>query len=353
MEKIINLDPNFSTVRMLTKTQSVVRDKLESKKLKSLLFLPPNPKRQGEGGLRNKGYFKHSYDTESQITKEKNLLSIPLVTIITVVFDGDKYLEQAIQSVINQTYDNIEYIIIDGGSTDGTIDIIRKYEQVIDYWISEPDRGLYDAMNKGICLSSGDIIGILNSDDLYLIDTVEKVVEKYKEDGKPSVIYGDMLKFLNENYAQVSFHKGDLSEVAFREFRIAINHPTCFVHREIYNSFGVFQSKYEVGADRELMMRFYEGGVQFIYLGKVLAKFRLGGTTSSLSLISIVRRQIIQENELMSEHNISGISSTKRYFIILRTVLKNLRIWILYKIVGERLAQHIIMFYLSQKFIAE
>ncbi|MDJ0561528.1 MAG: glycosyltransferase, partial [Microcystis sp. M53599_WE4] len=121
--KIINLNHNFSTTRKLT-----------SDPLQYPILYPPNLERKGEGGLRSQGYFKQSYDEASGLSDN---LPLPLVTIITVVFNGEKHLEQTIQSVINQTYDNVEYIVIDGGSTDGTVDIIRKYENQIDYWVSE------------------------------------------------------------------------------------------------------------------------------------------------------------------------------------------------------------------------
>ena len=109
------------------------------------------------GGLRTKGITKNS-------TAEK-----PLISVVTVVYNGEKTLEQTILSVVNQTYNNVEYIIIDGGSKDNTLDIIKKYEDKIDYWQSEPDKGIYDAMNKGIKLATGEFIYILGCDD-FLID---------------------------------------------------------------------------------------------------------------------------------------------------------------------------------------
>ena len=114
-----------------------------------------HPGRMGEGGLRMQGYLKKAYEHK------------PLISIVTVVLNDAKHLEQAIKSVLGQTYDNIEYLIIDGGSTDGTLDIIRKHEKAIDYWVSEPDSGIYDAMNKGVSLATGDLIALLNSDDWY------------------------------------------------------------------------------------------------------------------------------------------------------------------------------------------
>ena len=108
-------------------------------------------------------------------------MSLPKVSIITVVFNGAQYIEQTIKSVINQDYNNIEYIIIDGGSTDGTQEIIKKYEKDIAFWISEKDTGIYSAMNKGWRKSTGDIIAMLNADDYYLEGAISKVVTSFIE----------------------------------------------------------------------------------------------------------------------------------------------------------------------------
>ena len=149
------IDENYSTTRLLSKEKPVIESKPEDK-FETVLSLPEGKNRKGEGGLRTQGYFKKSYDDK------------PLISIITVVFNGEKYLEQTIQSVINQTYDNVEYIIIDGGSADGTLDIIKKYEKQIDYWVSEEDTGIYDAMNKGGSLAVGDFLLWLNADDTLI-----------------------------------------------------------------------------------------------------------------------------------------------------------------------------------------
>ncbi|NJL11154.1 MAG: glycosyltransferase [Calothrix sp. SM1_7_51] len=112
------------------------------------------------------------------------------MTIITVTYNAGEYLEQTIQSVISQTYDNLEYIILDGGSTDSTIDIIKKYENSIAYWCSEPDKGIYDAMNKGIAISRGDIIGLINAGDTYLPNILESLAKKYLPTKNLAVYYG-------------------------------------------------------------------------------------------------------------------------------------------------------------------
>jgi len=159
MNETSTLDDHYSTTRFVTNLQPVIEKRPEDK-FETVLFLPEGEDRQGEGGLRTKGYFK--LDMEGK----------PLITVVTAVYNGEQFLEETIQSVINQTYDNVEYIIIDGGSTDGTVGIIRKYEHVIDYWVSEKDNGIGDAWNKGITLSFGSLIGLLNSDDFYNYENI-------------------------------------------------------------------------------------------------------------------------------------------------------------------------------------
>jgi len=153
MTEVTVINPSYSTTRTVTRQQPVIEKQTEGK-FETVLFLPEGEARQGEGGLRTQGYFKTSLEGK------------PLITVVTVVFNGEKYLENTILSVINQAYDNVEYIIIDGGSTDGTIDIIKKYEDKLDYWISESDDGIYDAMNKGIDLVTGEWVNFVNSSDM-------------------------------------------------------------------------------------------------------------------------------------------------------------------------------------------
>ena len=162
MTEVTTINPSYGTTRTVTRQQPVIEKQAEDK-FETFLFLPEGAARQGEGGLRTQGYFKTSLEGK------------PLITVVTVVFNGEQFLEETILSVMNQTYENIEYIIIDGGSTDGTLNIIKKYENSIDYWVSEYDRGIYDAMNKGIALSQGDFIGFLNADDLYNLEVIEEL----------------------------------------------------------------------------------------------------------------------------------------------------------------------------------
>jgi glycosyltransferase involved in cell wall biosynthesis len=143
--------------------------------------LPPNAVRLGEGGLRNLGYGKRNL-TNGQA-------GLPLISVITVVYNARGTIERAIQSVITQAYDNVEFIVLDGGSTDGTLDIIRRYEHAIDYWASEPDAGIYDAMNKAAGIATGDWVYFLNSDDL-LVNCLDALAPRLVDSN--TVYYGDV-----------------------------------------------------------------------------------------------------------------------------------------------------------------
>ena len=205
----------------------------------------------------------------------------PLVSIITVCLNSEKYLEQTIQSVINQTYDNIEYIIIDGGSTDKTLDIIRKYEKYIEYWVSEPDKGIYDAMNKGIAFARGEWVGIINSDDFYARDTVKLVVEAAGTDKEAQIFCGN-IKILNSRESkdlrdcrELKGQTGDLLK------KLKIIHPTCFVSRKIYAKFK-FNTNFMFAGDMDFVTRLYSDNVKFGYVDELLAYARPGGLGSSL-----------------------------------------------------------------------
>ena len=163
----------------------------------------------------------------------------PLVSVITVVYNGAEFLQQTIDSVANQTYKNIEYIIIDGGSTDGTLDIIESNSKHISHWVSEPDKGLYDAMNKGISKANGILVGIINSDDWYELDTVETVVNTYLKDDSKNIFHSDRFDvYPNGERKKFSFNP---SVFKFKYLSMTYNHPSMFVTSKLYESY-----KYDV-----------------------------------------------------------------------------------------------------------
>lgn len=267
MNDVITLDKNYSTSRRVIKAAPQdVADQLTQinkpeDKFETVLFLPQGNGRKGEGGLRTKGYFKKSY-------KEK-----PLISIVTVVYNGEQYLEETIQSVIHQTYDNVEYIVIDGGSSDGTLDIIKKYENFIDYWVSEKDEGIYDAMNKGLKICTGVIIGILNSDDWYQENSIQLIVDNKIK----GVIYGLMKTHFNDGTYYI--HNPPIPKNK-ECMKISSVHPTVFVHRDCYKSFGFFNTNYTLSADFDLLLKFYTNGVKFMKINKIISNFRGGGASS-------------------------------------------------------------------------
>ena len=200
----------------------------------------------------------------------------PKVSIITVVYNGITHLEQTIQSVLDQNYDNIEYIIIDGGSTDGTVELIRKYDDQIAYWVSESDAGIYDAMNKGIVKATGDIVGLINADDWYEEEAVSVVVDTFTKTDA-DVVHGSM-RIIKESGE--SFVKASLINIDNLKKGMLLNHPTVFVKISLYEKYGMFDTSYRIVADWELMMRWFLKDVHFVATPETLANFRMGGVSS-------------------------------------------------------------------------
>jgi glycosyltransferase involved in cell wall biosynthesis len=198
----------------------------------------------------------------------------PLISIITVVYNGKDTLEQTILSVINQTYSNIEYIIIDGGSMDGTVDIIKKYQDKIAYWVSEPDKGIYDAMNKGIEKATGELIGIINSDDWYELNCCEIILQYYSVQ-KNVVLYGLIRNIIQPNVFDIYSCSPEYIDKKMPP------HPTVFIPKKIYDMYGYFDISYKSCADYELLLRLRKKDVSFYMIEKVLANFRFGKGRSS------------------------------------------------------------------------
>jgi len=194
------------------------------------------------------------------------------VSIITVCLNSVKTIEQTIQSVIKQTYQNIEYIVIDGQSVDGTLEVINKYRDHIAICVSEPDEGIYDAMNKGIRMAAGDVIGIINSDDRYDVQTVEKVIQIFNED-EADVVYGDEMLLYDGGFAQRRV-TGPLEALLYR---MNLSHPTVFVKKEVYEKYGIFDTQYKIAADYDFLLRIYRQGVIMKECPGILAYFRMDG----------------------------------------------------------------------------
>lgn len=207
----------------------------------------------------------------------------PKFSIITVCFNSEKTIEDTMLSVISQTYSNIEFIVIDGKSTDGTLAIINKYKNQITTFISENDNGFYDAINKGIELANGEYIAILNSDDFYVNTTIIEDVVNIFIKNNVDAVYGDLQyvdklntniitrNWVSQNYTDGMFCKGWMPP-----------HPAFFVKKCCYDRFGKFNLQLKSAADYELMLRFiHVNKIEVAYLPKVLVKMRVGGMSNS------------------------------------------------------------------------
>lgn len=205
----------------------------------------------------------------------------PKVSIITVCRNSVETIEQTIQSVLNQTYTNIEYIVIDGASDDGTCDIIENYKAKLGYYCSEPDNGIYHAMNKGLQHTTGDIIGILNSDDWYTENAVENVVKTFLQ-YDCEMVHGKLAMVYEENRIRV-VEERNLEDLYIG---MVVSHPTVFLKKSIYQQYGLFDEQYRSAADYELMLRLYTKGVSIRFVPEILTFFRRGGFSEKATLLN-------------------------------------------------------------------
>lgn len=220
-----------------------------------------------------------------------------IISIITVCYNSVKTIEETICSVLGQDYPYIEYIIIDGGSTDGTQEIIARYRDRISTYISERDSGIYDAMNKGIRQATGEIVGLLNADDLYINSAVLSKVARVFKAKAVQACYGDLIYFSDRdpNHIVRYWEAGEFRPGLFSR-GWSPPHPTFFVRREHYYCLGGFDTSYAMGNDVELMMRFLEKHhLKVVYIPELLVKMRLGGVSNrAVKNIILQNKNIIQ-----------------------------------------------------------
>lgn len=204
------------------------------------------------------------------------------VSIITVTYNSASTIEQTIQSVLNQSYTNIEYIIVDGVSTDGTLDILNRYKSQLHKIISEKDKGIYDALNKGIDLATGDVIGILHSDDFYMSSNVIENVANSFNQNQCDALYANLYYVDKDDTNKIKrkWYSGNYSEGDFLNGWMP-PHPTFFVKKEIYKKYGKFNLQFITAADYELMLRFiHKHKIKLTYLNEFIVKMRIGGKSN-------------------------------------------------------------------------
>jgi glycosyltransferase involved in cell wall biosynthesis len=222
----------------------------------------------------------------------------PRISIITPCYNSEQTISQTIESVLSQRYPNLEYIIIDGSSTDRTLSIIQHYFKLANgclKYISEPDTGIYNAMNKGLHIASGDIIGIINSDDWYEPNALNELSQVY-DYNIPSVYYGILRKISKDQEYNLERNSHEFIKNKM------IPHPACFVSRVLYDNYGLFNEHYRFSSDYELMLRFIDHDVNFIKINKIIANFRLGGS-SSTELASLETLKLKMTKNYISRNN--------------------------------------------------
>lgn len=219
------------------------------------------------------------------------------VSIITVAYNSVSTIKKTIDSVLSQDYPSIEYILIDGASTDGTINLIKSYGNHINYFISEPDQGMYDAINKGLSLATGDIIGILNSDDFYVNSQVISTVVSNFLENQVDCIFADLV-YVSKHHPNKIVRYYSSASFTPRHFAYGWMpaHPTVFIKRWAYEHYGYFKIDYKIAADYELLIRFLaKYQLPYAYVPQVWVKMRTGGiSTKNLMSNWILNREIVR-----------------------------------------------------------
>ena len=230
------------------------------------------------------------------------------ISIITSVYNNVETIEDALQSVLAQTYENIEYVVVDGGSSDGTLELLQKYKDNIDVLVSEPDKGIYDGLNKGVALATGDVVAFLHSDDLYADENiVANIVEKFQESDVDGV-YGDLVYTPKDDTQKIlrywkskDFEEGMLAQGWMPA------HPTLFLKKSVYDEYGTFDLSFKIAGDYDFMLRVLSGGIRVAYLPTVFYKMRVGGE-SNKSLKNIIQKSK-EDLRALQRNNVGGLQT--------------------------------------------
>ncbi len=253
----LELDPQYATTRRLTRTPYATKRPTAKGQVHGLFAREDHP---CHGGLRVRGYFKPAVTDR------------PLITVITAVFNGKNELEATLDSVLAQKYDLIEHIVVDGGSQDGTVDILRRYDDRVDYWFSEPDKGISDAWNKAIELASGEYVSFLNAGDEYLPDATERVAE---EIGEFHFSWGDM--FWVAETGDMTLFQGRKSYREVVEYVMPFNHPTMFFKRSVVSGVSGYSTACRYAMDYDLVRKIVSVGGRGTYIPATIAMMKAGG----------------------------------------------------------------------------
>ena len=256
-----------------------------------------------------------------------------MITIITATYNSEPTIKDTIESVLNQDYKDIEYIIIDGGSKDKTINIIKEFEPKFQgrlKWISEKDKGIYDAMNKGIRMATGDIIGILNSDDFFTSDDVILTVNETFERYNPDAIYGD-IHFVNDDNLDktVRYYSSKIFRRELMRFGFMPAHPSFYIKRECFDKFGLYNISYKIAADFEFLLRtIFIGNIKTIYIPKDFVTMRTGGaSTSGMSSHRLIMKEHLRAFKENSIFTNRILLSMRYIYKIIEVMISKIKYW--------------------------
>ncbi|MFD2529224.1 glycosyltransferase family 2 protein [Polaribacter marinaquae] len=216
------------------------------------------------------------------------------ISIITVCYNSEKTIEKTFQSVLRQSYKNVEYIVVDGGSKDATIDLVKKYESIVSKWVSEPDKGLYDAMNKGIAIATGDLVGVLNSDDIFTDEKVlENVANFHMDNPNIDASVGNILQF-NEEGKTVRKYSAKNWNPEKLKIGFMPAHPAIFFKRGLFGKYGLYHLDFTIGADYELITRFFlKENISWKFSNITTTSMLIGGVSSSgVSSYQLISKEI-------------------------------------------------------------
>ncbi len=231
------------------------------------------------------------------------------ISIITATYNAEKTIESAICSVSNQSYSDIEYIIVDGGSTDNTLKIVNRYKNRVQHFISEPDKGIYDAINKGISIATGEIIGVLHADDLFYDNDIIKQIAQEFIQGNYSGVYGD-LQYVNAQNTNkvIRYWKSCDYKLSLLKTGWMPPHPTLFVQKEVFKNIGNYSLKYKIAADYDFILRLFSTPeYSFKYIPLVITKMRVGGA-SNKSIKNIIQKSK-EDISALKQNKIGGVST--------------------------------------------
>jgi len=263
-------------------------------------------------------------------------LNNDLISIITVCYNSEKTISRTFESVINQDFPNYEYIVIDGGSSDKTLSIIKDYKDKfkkkgIDFrYISEKDEGIYDAMNKGIKMANGDLIGFLNSDDWYEKEALKKVYKVYKEKTSSDIFHGEIL-YVYEIGNELYYVFEKTPDISLIKKAMIVNFPATFVRKEVFNKIGFFSTEYKIASDYDFILRAYLKNFKFEYIPEIITCFSLGGTSSD-TITSFK-----EANKIKQKYNLELSKNTILYKRVFNKFIKKIYFYFIPKKIRDQI----------------